>query len=53
MTSYRKDPVTDDIILSRKPGSWDDFFKLMETIEVPEEFMADRDNELPPDHDLF
>ena len=49
----RKDPDTGDIILSRKPGSWDDFFKLMETIEVPEEFMADRDNELPPERDLF
>ncbi|MBL0700127.1 MAG: AbrB/MazE/SpoVT family DNA-binding domain-containing protein [Desulfosarcina sp.] len=49
----RKDPVTDDIILSRKPGSWDNFFELMETIDVPEDFMADRDNELPPDPDLF
>ena len=49
----RKDPDTGDIILSRKPGSWDDFFKLMETIEVPGDFMADRDNELPPKRDLF
>jgi len=49
----RKDPVTGDIILSRKPGSWDDFFKLMETVEIPEGFMDDRDNELPPDRDLF
>ncbi len=49
----RKDPVTGDIILSRKPGSWDEFFKLMEAIEVPQDFMADRDNELPPDRDLF
>jgi antitoxin VapB len=49
----RKDPETGDIILSRKPGSWDDFFKLMETIEVPEDFMADRDNDLLPDRDLF
>ncbi len=49
----RKDPDTGDIILSRKPGSWDDFFKLMETIEVPKDFMVDRDNELPPDRDLF
>jgi hypothetical protein len=32
---------------------WDVFFKLMETIEVPEDFMADCDNELPPDRDLF
>ena len=49
----RKDPVTGDIILSRKPGSWDSFFELMETIDIPEDFMADRDNELPPDPDLF
>ena len=49
----RKDPVTGDIILSRKPGSWDDFFKLMETVEIPKGFMDDRDNELPPDRDLF
>jgi antitoxin VapB len=49
----RKDPGTGDVILSRKPGTWDDFFKLMETIEVPKNFMDDRDNELPPDRDLF
>ena len=49
----RKDPVTGDVILSRKPGSWVDFFKLMETIEVLKDFMDDRDNELPPERDLF
>lgn len=49
----RKDPATGDVILSRKPGSWDDFFKLMETIEVPEDFMADRASEPPQERDLF
>ena len=49
----RKDPATGDIILSRKPGSWDDFFKLMETIELPKDFIADRDNEPSPERDLF
>lgn len=49
----RKDPETGDVILSRKPGSWDDFFTLMETIEVPEDFMADRTNEPPQERDLF
>lgn len=49
----RKEPDTGDIILSRKPGSWDNFFKLMETINVPEDFMADRDNALPSDRDMF
>ena len=49
----RKDPETGDVVISRKPGSWDDFFKLMETIDVPEDFMADRDNEIPQERDLF
>jgi antitoxin VapB len=49
----RKDPVSGDVILSRKPGTWNDFFKLMETIEVPKDFMDDRDNEIPPERDLF
>ena len=49
----RKDPVTGDIILSRKPESWDDYFKMLDSIEVPEDFMTDRNNELPPDRDLF
>jgi antitoxin VapB len=41
----RKDPETGDIILSQRPGSWDDFFELMEGIDVPEDFMADRDDQ--------
>ena len=49
----RKDAATGDVILSRKPASWDDFFKLTESTVVPEDFMADRDGELPPDRDLF
>lgn len=49
----RKDPETGDVILSRKPGTWDDFFELMKTIEIPKDFMDDRENELPPERDLF
>jgi antitoxin VapB len=49
----RKDPESGDIILSRKPGSWDDFFKLMDSIKVPKNFMDDRDNEISPEKDLF
>ncbi len=49
----RKEPDTGDIILSRKPGSWETFFKLIETIDVPEDFMTDRDNETPSDRDMF
>lgn len=49
----RKDPKTGDVIISRKPGSWDDFFKLVGTLDVPEEFMAERDNEVTKERDLF
>jgi len=49
----RKDPETGDVILSRKPGSWDDFFHLLETLDVPEDFMNQRDNEPPQGRDLF
>lgn len=49
----RKDPTSGDIVLSRKPESWDDFFRLVDTTDVPQDYMADRDNELPPDRDLF
>ena len=49
----RKDPETGDVILSRNPGNWVDFFDLVKTIEIPEDFMADRDNALPDEKDLF
>ena len=49
----RKDPESGDVIISRKPGSWGDFFKLMETIDVPEDFMEERDNAIPHERDLF
>jgi len=49
----RKDLETGDIILSRKPGSWDDFFKLIDSVKVPKDFMDDRDNDISPEKDLF
>ncbi len=49
----RKDPQTGDVILSRKPGNWNDFFKLVKTSPVPKDFMADRDNKMLEDKDLF
>jgi antitoxin VapB len=41
----RKDPATGDVIPSRGPDSWDDFFKLRKEAAVPDEFMADRGDE--------
>ena len=49
----RKDPETGDVIISKKPGSWDDFFRMMQEIELPDDFMEERDNEVPQERDLF
>lgn len=49
----RQDPDTGDIILSRKPGSWDDFFDLLKGIDVSDDFMSDRQDVVPQERDLF
>jgi len=35
----RRDPTTGDVILSRKPESWDRFFSLLKDAEVPANFL--------------
>ena len=49
----RRDAFTGDVILSRRPESWKDFFELMKTIEVPDDFLADRQDQAPQKRDLF
>lgn len=49
----RKDPKTGDVILSRKPGTWDDFFDLLKTVEIPKDFMDEREDSLPQARDEF
>ena len=49
----RRDPVTGDVILSRRPDSWKDFFELMKTVEVPEDFIAHRKDTPPQKRRLF
>ena len=49
----RRDPLTGDVILSRRPESWDELFALMKTVEVPENFLSDRDDTLPQKRRLF
>lgn len=49
----RRDPETGDVVISKKPGSWEDYFDLMDSIDVPEDFMKERDDELPQERDLF
>jgi antitoxin VapB len=38
----RRDPVTGDVVLSRKPSDWEDFFRLQETSDIPQDFLVDR-----------
>jgi antitoxin VapB len=35
----RQDPETGDIILSRKPETWDDFFATLKSAKVPADFL--------------
>jgi antitoxin VapB len=50
----RQDPETGDVILSRKPASWDDFFAALKHAEVPANFLdkTDRDHH-PLERDPF
>jgi antitoxin VapB len=49
----RRDPSTGDVILSRRPDSWQDFFDLVDTLDIPDDFMSDRDLSPPQKRKLF
>ncbi|HUK23049.1 MAG TPA: type II toxin-antitoxin system VapB family antitoxin [Terriglobales bacterium] len=49
----RRDPATGDVILSRKPNSWDDFFELLKTVDIPEDFLSDIPDLPPQKRKLF
>ncbi len=49
----RRDPNSGDVVLSRRPESWQDFFELMKTVDVPEDFLADRQDKSPQKRKLF
>ncbi|OWV78318.1 DNA-binding protein [Rhizobium sp. R634] len=50
----RRDPKTGDVILSRKPDSWDGLFELYGKDPVPDDFLGADDRwQLPHDRDPF
>lgn len=49
----RRDLTTGDVILSRRPESWKDFFAFAKTAEVPEDFLSDRKDAPPQKRELF
>jgi antitoxin VapB len=50
---YVRRSPSGDVILSRKPESWNDFFDFMETVNVPEDFLSDRNDAPPQKRKLF
>ena len=49
----RRDPDTGDVILSRRPESWQEYFDLLKTLDIPEDFLAERDDRPPQKRKLF
>ena len=50
----RRDPKTGDVILSRKPDSWDGLFELYGKDQMPDDFMGAADRTQPvQDRDPF
>lgn len=49
----RQDELTGDIILSRKPPDWKGFFAALDGVEVPSDFLSDRDQGDAGDRDPF
>jgi antitoxin VapB len=49
----RRNPENGDVILSRRPESWRDFFQLVKTLDLPADFLADRKDTPPQKRDLF
>lgn len=49
----RQDPETGDVVLSRRPDSWETFFELADNAGVPEDFMTERDDQPPQKRNLF
>jgi antitoxin VapB len=49
----RRDSLTGDVILSRRPESWKSFFALADEAGVPMDFMADRADYEPQEREAF
>lgn len=45
-----RDEVTGDVLLSTRPGArtWGEFFELVRTLDLPEDFMTERPTNVPP-----
>jgi antitoxin VapB len=39
----RRDPVTGEVVLSKPTRSWDDYFDWVRTLDLPDDFLEQRD----------
>ena len=49
----RRDPISGDVILSKPRASWDDYFAWVATLDLPLDFMADREQPVDDFRDPF
>ena len=49
----RRDPISGDVVLSRRPGGWEDYFQLIASLDIPRDFMADRRDAPPQVRDIL
>ncbi len=49
----RQDSATGDVILSRKPESWDDFFALQKNLKVTDDFLTEERDQTTHSRDVF
>ena len=50
----RHDPATGDVILSKRPANWDGFFALLDSTDIPSDFLSAEDrNQGRQDRDPF
>lgn len=43
----RREPDTGDVVLSRRPGDWQEFFALADAAEIPDDFLTERNDTAP------
>lgn len=49
----RRDPISGDVILSKPRPSWDDYFVWVATLDLPTDFLADREQTVDDFRDPF
>lgn len=49
----RREASNGDVILSRRPESWYDYFQLLRTMDIPDSYLADRNDAPPQKRPLF